>query len=49
MSRLEEILVLTKHVPPFPKVAQRVMDLLNEDDVNAVQLAEVIQYDQAIT
>lgn len=49
MSRLEEILVLTKHVPPFPKVAQRVMDLLKEDDVNAVQLAEVIQYDQAIT
>lgn len=49
MSRLEEILVLTKHVPPFPKVAQRVTDLLNKDDVNAAQLAEVIQYDQAIT
>jgi putative nucleotidyltransferase with HDIG domain len=49
MSRLEEILALTKHVPPFPKVAQRVMDLLRQDDVNAAQLAEVIQYDQAIT
>lgn len=49
MSRLEEILALTKHVPPFPKVAQRVMDLLSKDDVNAAQLAEVIQYDQAIT
>ncbi|MBC8318402.1 MAG: HDOD domain-containing protein [Desulfobulbaceae bacterium] len=49
MSRLDEILALVKHVPPFPKVAQRVMDLLKEDDVNAAQLAEVIQYDQAIT
>jgi putative nucleotidyltransferase with HDIG domain len=49
MSRIDEILILIKHVPPFPKVAQRVMDLLKEDDVNATQLAEVIKYDQAIT
>jgi putative nucleotidyltransferase with HDIG domain len=49
MSRLDEILMLIKHVPPFPKVAQRVMDLLRQDDVTAAQLAEVIQYDQAIT
>jgi len=49
MSRLEEILALVKHVPPFPKVAQKVAEMLNDPDVGASALAEVIQYDQAIT
>lgn len=49
MSRLDEILALVKHVPPFPKVAQRVAEMLNEPEVSATALAEVIQYDQAIT
>ncbi|MDH5298421.1 MAG: HDOD domain-containing protein [Desulfobulbaceae bacterium] len=49
MSRLEEILNLVQHVPPFPKVAQRVMELIENPAVTARQLAEVIQYDQAIT
>lgn len=49
MSRLDEILALVKHVPPFPKVAQRVAEMLNEPEVSASALAEVIQYDQAIT
>lgn len=49
MSRLDEILSLVKHVPPFPKVAQRVSEMLNDPDVSATALAEVIQYDQVIT
>jgi len=49
MSRLEEILSLVKFVPPFPKVAQRVSEMLNDPEVAALDLAEVIQYDQVIT
>lgn len=49
MSRIDEIMALTRHVPPFPKVAERVMELIKDPDVTAAQLAEVIQYDQAIT
>ncbi len=49
MSRIEEIMALVKHVPPFPKVAQRVTEMLADPDVAATDLAEVIQYDQMIT
>ncbi|RJX35570.1 MAG: HDOD domain-containing protein [Desulfurivibrio sp.] len=49
MNRVDEILALIRHVPPFPKVAERVMTLLRDPEVTARQLAEVIQYDQAIT
>ncbi|MFZ5776162.1 MAG: HDOD domain-containing protein [Thermodesulfobacteriota bacterium] len=49
MSRLEEILALVKHVPPFPKVAQRVSEMLQDPDVTVSQLAEVIQFDPVIT
>ena len=49
MSRLEEVLLLIDHIPPFPKVAQRVMDLLVDSNTTATQLAEVIQFDAAIT
>ena len=49
MSRVEEVLMMVKHVPPFPKVAQRVMELLENPDTTAAQLAEVIQFDSAIT
>jgi len=49
MNRVDEILALIRHVPPFPKVAERVVQLLKDPDVTARQLAEVIQYDQSIT
>ena len=49
MSRVEEILNLVNRVPPFPQVARRVMELLEDPAVTVRQLAEVIQYDQAIT
>lgn len=49
MNCVDEILALIHNVPPFPKVAERVMELLKDSDITARQLAEVIQYDQAIT
>lgn len=49
MSRVEEILNLVKHIPSFPKVAHRVLAMVEEPNVKAHDLAEVIQYDQAIT
>ncbi|MBU0728825.1 MAG: HDOD domain-containing protein [Proteobacteria bacterium] len=49
MSRLEEILENIKQIPPFPKVAKRVMELIENPDVSAVELGKIIQYDQSIT
>jgi len=49
MSRIDEILNLVKHVQPFPKVVQRVMEMLDNPETNVKDLAEVIQYDQVIT
>ncbi|MCK5322733.1 MAG: HDOD domain-containing protein [Desulfobulbaceae bacterium] len=48
MSRLKEILDSVQQVAPFPKVAMRVIEMLKHD-VTAKDLADVIQYDQAIT
>lgn len=49
MSRLDEILNIANHIPPFPKVALQVMKMLDNKEVKAKDLAEVIQYDSAIT
>ncbi len=49
MSRVEEIINLVQHVQPFPKVVQRVMELLKNPETDAKTLAEVIQLDQVIT
>lgn len=49
MSRAAEVLMMVSHVPPFPKVAQRVLELLEDANTTAAQLAEVIQFDSAIT
>ena len=49
MSRLDEILAELNEIPPFPKVAQQVMDMVREPNVTAPQLAKVIQFDQNIT
>lgn len=49
MSRMEEILNIANHIPPFPKVAMQVMKMLEDPAVKAKDLAEVIQYDAAIT
>lgn len=49
MSRLEEIINIANHIPPFPKVAMQVMKMLEDPKVLPKELAEVIQYDSAIT
>ncbi|MFH1216553.1 MAG: HDOD domain-containing protein [Pseudomonadota bacterium] len=49
MSRIEEIMALIRQVPPFPKVAARVTELVKNPDVTVHQLAQVIQYDPVIT
>lgn len=49
MSHAEKILNLVKHVQPFPKVVQRVMAMIDDPEVGAQELAEVIQYDAIIT
>jgi len=49
MTRLSEILEMVDNMPPFPKVAQRVIELLRSPDVSLRDLAQVIQLDQAIT
>nr|MBF0222151.1 HDOD domain-containing protein [Desulfobulbaceae bacterium] len=49
MSRIDEILNIANHIPPFPKVALQVMKMLENKEVKAKDLAEVIQYDSAIT
>lgn len=49
MNRLDEIISIVKHIPPFPKVMRLVMEMLEDPDVTAQSLAEVIQYDGIIT
>ena len=49
MSRVEEILQVADQVPPFPKVAQQVLKMLENPNTKAKALAEVIQYDAGIT
>lgn len=49
MSRIEEILNIANHIPPFPKVAMQVMKMLGDPKVQPKDLAEVIRYDAAIT
>ena len=49
MSRIDEIVNIANHVPPFPKVALQVMKMLDDPEVKAKDLAEVIQYDAVIT
>ncbi|HFQ80819.1 MAG TPA: HDOD domain-containing protein [Desulfobacterales bacterium] len=49
MTRMEEIMNIANHIPPFPKVALQVMKMLDNPEVKAKDLAQVIQYDSAIT
>lgn len=48
MSRIDTILQEIENAPPFPKVAQRLMSLLNDPDVKVSELKQVIEYDEAI-
>lgn len=49
MSRVEEIMGMVRHVPPFPRVAERVMELIRDPAVTVHRLAEAIQYDPITT
>jgi len=49
VSRVEEILNIVNHLPPFPKIAHQVMKMLDEPEVQTKDLADVIRYDPAIT
>jgi len=49
MNRLDEIVRTMENIPPYPKVAQTVVVMLQDPNVSALELAKVIQFDQAIT
>lgn len=46
---VEQILKAASKLPPFPRVAQRVLDLLKDPLVSASQLVEVVQLDPGLT
>ncbi len=49
MSRVDEILSIVKHIPSFPKVTHKVLGMLDNPEVKAKDLANVIRFDEAIT
>ncbi len=49
MTMLKEIVASISKLPPFPKVAQRLMSMTENLDIGADKLAEVVQLDAAIT
>jgi len=48
-SKVNEIVAAIKELPPFPKVAQRIMVMLDDPHVAVSKLAEVIQLDSSLT
>ncbi len=46
---LEEIINSIERIPPFPKVALRVLEIAGDPEADADQVVDVIQYDQAAT
>lgn len=49
MSRINEIISAITKIPPFPKVAQKVMQMIADPDVSTRDLATVIKYDPSVT
>lgn len=49
MISIENILKKIEHLPPFPEVYRKAMQLLKDPAISVDKLIEVIQYDQAIT
>ncbi|MEW6220754.1 MAG: HDOD domain-containing protein [Thermodesulfobacteriota bacterium] len=49
MSQIEAILKRVDSIPPFPRVARRIMEMLDNPDVTVPELAKVVEFDQAIT
>lgn len=48
-DKIKQIVQAVKELPPFPKVAQRLLLLLDDKDVAASELSEVVQLDPALT
>jgi putative nucleotidyltransferase with HDIG domain len=49
MSRIDEILSSIKELPPFPEVARKVMELIQNPKSTPQDIVKVIQYDGAMT
>lgn len=49
MSFLPQILRSLKNMPPFPAVAQRALNLLNQPEVTIEELVEVVKFDPGVT
>ena len=46
---IERILRSVQHVPAFPMTIRRVTELLQDENFSVPEVAQVIQFDQAIT
>lgn len=49
MTMINEIVASISELPPFPKVAQRLMSMTENNEIGADKLAEVVQLDASIT
>ncbi len=49
MSKVDNILTSIDSLPPFPEVAQRAMQVLNDPDSSTRNLVQIIEYDPGIT
>src|SRR4030042_2435398 len=49
MSLVPQVQRLVKNLPPFPRVAQRALVLLNRPEVSIQELVEVVKFAPAIT
>lgn len=49
MIDIDAIVKSIKKLPPFPNVATRALDILDDPDTSVDRLISIIQYDQAIT
>jgi putative nucleotidyltransferase with HDIG domain len=49
MNSIDHILASVKRLPPFPQVARRAAEMLNDPHANSRDLVKIIEYDQGIT
>ena len=48
-SQVKRIIEIGRDLPPFPELAQRVLEVAQDPLADAKDICEVVQYDQAIT
>ena len=49
MSVIQELVKEIKNLKPIPAVVNRILEVVDEPDYSMAQIAEIIQYDPAIT